>query len=282
MKQSPTIQELLAEARWQLSSVTDTPELDSQVLLGFVLARPRTWLFAHPEEQPSPEQTDRFARLLASMAAGTPLPYLTGQREFYGLDFYVSPAVLIPRPETELCVALAVDWCQQHPGVRLAADVGTGSGCIGVSLAAQCPGLYVLASDISFPALQVARRNITRHALQHRVLPLQADLIAAVSSPFDLICANLPYIPRPTLVTLPVFHQEPQLALDGGPDGLDVIRRLLATAPSLLSTPGCLLLEIEASQGKAAQAQARAAFPTARVRLEKDLAGLDRVVVIER
>jgi release factor glutamine methyltransferase len=282
VKKSITVRELLAKARWQLSSVTETPELDSQVLLCHVLGQPRVWLYAHPEAAPTTEQTERYAQLLAAMSSGTPLPYLTGHREFYGLEFFVNPAVLIPRPETELCVALAVDWCSRHSGNRLAADVGTGSGCLAVALASQVPDLRVLASDLSFQALLVARRNIVQHGLHHRIQPLQADLLPEVARPFDLICANLPYIPTATLVELPVFRQEPVMALDGGSDGLDLIRRLLAAAPSALANPGCLLLEIEASQGPAALALAGSAFPSAHVRIEKDLAGHDRVIIVEQ
>jgi release factor glutamine methyltransferase len=276
-----TIRELLAEARWRLSSVTDTPELDAQVLLAFVLSRPRSWLFAHPERCPTQKETAEFGSLLASMATGTPLPYLIGQREFYGLDFYVTPAVLIPRPETELCVSLAIDWCSRHPDAQLGADIGTGSGCIAASLAFHVPGMHILASDISFAALQVTRRNIARHSLNRRILPLQADLLPPALRPFDLICANLPYIPSSTLIDLPVYRQEPVVALDGGSDGLDLIRRLLGAAPRRLAVPGCLLFEIEARQGAAALALARAAFPAASVKIEKDLAGHDRVVKVE-
>lgn len=261
--------------------VSETPRLDAQVLAAQILDRSRAWVLAHPEAVLSPEQAARFQAALARLAAGEPLPYVLGRWEFFGLEFAVTPAVLIPRPETELLVERALAWLERNPGRRLAADVGTGSACIAVSLAVHCPGLRLLATDVSAPALAVARQNAARHAVLERIEFIQADLLPPLGSPLDLICANLPYIPEDTLPGLRVSRTEPALALRGGQDGLDLIRRLLALAPGCLAPGGLALLEIEASQGPRALALARGHFPTASLQLIQDLAGRDRLLEIQ-
>lgn len=172
-------------------------------------------------------------------------------------------------------------WLEANPGRRTAADAGTGSGCIAVSLAVHCPGLQVLAGDLSWEALQVARQNALRHGVSARVRLVQADLLPAAAHKIDLICANLPYIPTQTLHHLEVYGKEPDLALDGGPDGLDVIRRLVEQSRRILAPGGLLLLEIEASQGEAAVKLAAENYPTAKIHLQTDLAGNDRLLIIE-
>jgi release factor glutamine methyltransferase len=244
------------------------------------LGRPRAWLLAHPETLLDAEQQALLKTATAQLAGGVPLPYLTGMQEFYGLEFAVSPAVLIPRPETELLVEQALAWLAAHPNRRRAADIGTGSGCIAVTLAHQCRGLEVLAVDISWAALQVARRNITHHAVQAQVHLLRGNLLSAASGPFDLLCANLPYIPTGTLATLEVTRHEPGLALDGGPDGLQLIAALLSDAPRWMAPGGLLLLEIEAGHGERGPALAQRLLPGARVELLRDLAGLPRLLSI--
>jgi release factor glutamine methyltransferase len=208
------------------------------------------------------------------------LPYLLGHWEFYGLDFMVSPSALIPRPETELLVEQALAWLRQRPQRRLVADVGTGCGCIAVTLATHLPGLRVIASDLSFAALKLARANSRKLVVEQRISFIQCDLLAPFNK-FDLIAANLPYIPSSELELLPVARREPRLALDGGPDGLETIRRLLQQALTRLAAGGLLLLEIEASQGSAALALAQAAFPYAQIQLLSDLAGQDRLIRLE-
>jgi release factor glutamine methyltransferase len=163
----------------------------------------------------------------------------------------------------------------------LALDVGTGSGCIALALALNTPDLHILASDISGGALKQAQENLQRYANPARVEFILADLIPAVSEPVDLICANLPYIPADELANLQVSRWEPRLALDGGPDGLSLVRRFLEQAPSSLAPGGLLLMEIEASQGKTALELARQAFPPAEIVLLPDLAGRDRLVRIQ-
>lgn len=281
-KPKTELSEALAELRQRLSSRSETPGLDAQVLLANLLDQDRGWLLAHPEEALSEDQLDRLTRAEQRLARGEPLPYLLGHWEFFGLDFIVTPDVLIPRPETELLVETAMAWLEEHPLAPMAVDVGSGSGCIAISLAANLPGLQVAASDISFAALQVARQNASRRQVADRVHFFLGDLLAPTHGPFDLVCANLPYIPSRVLAGLPVADHEPRLALDGGPDGLRLISRLLNQLASRLAPGGLALLEIEATGGPAALALARAVFPQAGIQVLKDLAGLDRLVRIDR
>ncbi len=255
--------------------------LETQVLLAHALHKPRAWVLAHPEAALSAQALSQLDGLLKRLAEGEPLPYLLGHWEFYGLDFEVTPAVLIPRPETELLVEQASNWLRLNPGKRWAADVGTGSGCIAITLARQFPVLQVLAVDRSRAALRVAQRNAVRLNVQKQITFMQGDLLSAVSPPFDLVCANLPYIPTTTLSNLPVAQHEPRLALDGGLDGLQAIRTFLADAPRWLKPGGLCLLEMQYDQGDSVSNLAQAALPPAQVQVIPDLAGLPRLVSIQ-
>ncbi len=274
------VAQFLQETKRRLAAVSETPGLDAQVFLAYLLGVNRAWILAHPEATLTSEQLQRYYKELARMEAGLPLPYVLGRWEFYGRQFLVSPDVLIPRPETELLVERAIHWLKARPKQRLAADVGTGSGCIAITLAAQFPDLQVLAVDVSLPTLRVACENARQHQVEQRVLLAQVDLLAATSRPLDLICANLPYIPTSTLHQLSIHPQEPGLALNGGLDGLRQIERLLIAAPKQIAEGGALFLEIEASQGPAVLAMSQRAFPNALIELHKDLAGHDRLVEI--
>jgi release factor glutamine methyltransferase len=265
----------------RLAGVSESAALDAQVLLAHVLGRSRSWVLAHPEVEWTLEQSSALEEGVARLQSGEPLPYVIGHWEFYGADFIVTPAVLIPRPETELLVETALAWLRAHPARRLAADVGTGSGCIAISLTRHMADLRVLASDISLPALSVAWQNALRSGVGGRVHCLQADLLPPAGRPFDLVCANLPYIPTASLADLRVAQWEPRLALDGGADGLIWIERLLAVLRRGLEPQGLALLEIEASQGAAAAGLAQRAFPRAKVDVLVDLAGHDRLVRIQ-
>ena len=271
----------LTVLREQLAIVSETAALDAQVVMASVIEQPRAWVVAHPDAVLEPPVTTRLAQAASRLAVGEPLPYLLGHWEFYGLEFEVSPAVLIPRPETELLVEKALDWLQRHPTTRRTADVGTGSGCIAVTLAASLPGLAIYACDRSDAALRIARRNAARHAVSNSVHFFQADLLTCVQTSLDLMCANLPYIPHAIAASLPVAVHEPGLALDGGPDGLEIIRRFLFDAPRLLSPGGMCLVEIEANQGAAAVSLAQSVFPGANIRLSQDLNRHDRLISIE-
>jgi release factor glutamine methyltransferase len=237
----------------------------------------RTALLAHPERPVTPEQESRFTELTARRAAHYPLPYLTGRAEFYGLDLWVTPEVLIPRPETELLVDLAL--AQQPASV---VDVGTGSGCVAIALAVHLPRAFVYAIDVSSAALAVARGNAERHGVADRVRLIAGDLLTPRPRLVDLVVSNPPYVSADEWATLPqsVRDYEPRLALDGGPDGLAVIQRLLSEAPAVLRPGGVLLLEIGAGQADAVKYLAQTAFPQASMRIHPDLAGRDRVVEV--
>jgi len=275
-----SLQNHLHRLQERLKGSSESYRLDAQVLLSHVLQKPRAWLLAHPEAHLTPDQRQELEQAVQRLERGEPLPYVLGHWEFYGLDFLVSPAVLIPRPETELLVEYALRWLQEHPGRRSAADIGTGSGCIAVSLAVNVPDLQVIAGDISPAARQVARSNAARHDVTDRVHCIQTDLLSGVEERFDLICANLPYIPTEILQNLDVARAEPWLALDGGPDGLSSVRRLLQDLPARLAPGGLALLEIEASQGAAARQAAGRFFKADQVSVLPDLAGRDRLLII--
>lgn len=271
----------LAYARCRLEPVSPDAWLETQLLLAHAFHQNRTWVLTHPEKSLTPEDRLLLDNLLEQRLAGVPLPYLLGHWEFFGLDFLVSPDVLIPRPETELLVEQALLWLKQHPGQRRAADVGTGSGCIGVSLACYQTDLELVATDQSQPALDMARQNAVRHGVAGRIRWLQTNLLDGFTGSLDLVVANLPYIPSATLEELLVAKFEPLSALDGGPDGLRLIHALLKDAPRWWAPGGVLLLEIEAGQGESAPALARTLLPGAKISLLSDLAGKPRLVKIE-
>ncbi len=219
------------------------------------------------------------------MSCGTPLPYVLGEWEFFGLSFKVNPHVLIPRPETELLVEEAIKKSQlpksQLPITNYSiADVGTGSGIIAITLAKKLSGAEIFATDVSEEALKVAKENAQRHNVSDRITFVHGDLLEGIGK-VNMICANLPYIPTQELETLEVIKHEPRLALDGGEDGLRIVERLLDTARDHLLPRGILLAEIAANEGGAALGLARKVFSSATLEVKKDLAQLDRLLVIE-
>lgn len=265
---------------------SDMPELDAQIILAHVMGHPRSWLLAHLETPLTPPQVDSAQQAFARLKAGEPLPYIIGHWEFFGLDFNITKDVLIPRPETELLVEKAIAWLQASPERRTIADIGTGSGAIAVTLAMHLPDARILATDISYAALKVAKHNAEKFHVHHKIDFLQCDILPQHIDPlsteghFDLICANLPYIPTETLRKLPIYGSEPTLALDGGADGLDIYRRLLKLAPNWLAPNGKILLEIEATQGVKALSLAYDSFNDVNIQLHQDLAGHDRILEI--
>jgi release factor glutamine methyltransferase len=276
-----TITQILQESTEKLAQVSETPALDVQTLLAHILGKPRTWLLTHPEDLLSSQALSTFRKDINLLVEGIPLPHVLGRWEFYGLEFIVTPDTLIPRPETESLVEQALTWLSNKSNRRLGVDLGTGSGCIAVALAKHIRDLSIIAVDISAQALSVARSNTIQHQVSDRVHCLQTDLFPPVDCQFDLICANLPYIPTGTLRTLKIYGKEPSLALDGGVDGLDLIRRFLNRAPALIAPGGLILVEIEASQGLQVGSLARQVFPNAEIRVLVDLAGHNRLVAIQ-
>lgn len=275
-----SVQEWANQAVQSLNG-SETPTLDVQVLMAFALGEKREWLITHGEAPLDEQQLAQLSDPLQRLQAGEPLAYITGKRSFYGLDFKVTPDVLVPRPETELLVEEAIRWLEAHPGRRKAIDVGTGSGIIAISLADRFADLEITGIDISQPALIVAQENAAIHGLQERISWRENDLLAGLTTKFDLIAANLPYIPRPTLEKLAVLHHEPRLALDGGPEGLDLIERLLQQSQNNLKPGGLILLEIEATQGETALNLAKKYYPKAKADCLHDYADLPRLIKIQ-
>ncbi len=277
---------LLSEITTRLASISDTPALDASVLLGHITSKPRTWVLAHSELTLTAEQRNNLNESLARLEGGEPFPYVLGHWEFFGMDFDITPDVLIPRPETELLVEKAIVWLQESPVRRTVADIGTGSGAIALAVAVNVSDARILATDISENALQVAKRNAHKFDVANRIDFVRCDLLPPIPELFstaehlDLICANLPYIPTETLYTLPVYGREPTVALDGGKDGLDLIRRLLNIAPEWLAPNSLILLEIEATRGIQALNLAYDLFSEAEIHLHQDLTGSDRLLEI--
>lgn len=282
------INEALIRARQYLKEHQNpSAHLDAQVLLSHVTGIDRIGLIMQQDQALTVDQQQHYQRLLERRAQGEPVAYLTGHKEFMGLDFIVSPDVLIPRPDTEMMVETALEFFRHNP-VRplLALDVGTGSGAIAISLAARLEELQVYAIEISPAALGVARQNAQRLGVKERVHiklgnllePVMGELAGKVS----LITANLPYVPCGDIPALmkDVRDFEPHLALDGGPDGLDLYRLLLPQAHKLLQPGGLLLMEIGPGQGQAAQ---NILAPEQwQGTVLKDLAGRERLVVAEK
>lgn len=231
----------------------------------------------HPEREVPADVERRYHDWLERRAAGEPAHHLTGSCPFWGRDFEVSPAVLVPRPETELLVETALDLPLGNEAKML--DIGTGSGCIALTLAAERPRWRVSAVDRSPAALSVARRN--RDLLEVGVSLFMGDLASAVAPPWDLIVANLPYVPTDEIGRVPVeVRHDPQAALDGGEDGLDLVRRLLADLPRVLRICGAAILEIGDGQAEAVAAEAEQAGLGV-ARWVRDVGGVKRAIVLQ-
>jgi release factor glutamine methyltransferase len=276
-----TIQTWLFESFKNTGLETDSTRSDLRVLLANRLGQTTTWVAVHPETKIPCGLLADLDNEAEKLLTGTPLPYLIGMKEFFSLDFEVSPEVLIPRPETELLVEHAIRWLGEHPGVNQLADVGTGSGCIPIAIAVNHPGITAWGSDLSWQAIKVARRNITKHHLADRVHLIQSNLFQALRpEKFHLITANLPYIPTYDVRGLRVAKFEPVLALDGGPDGLAFIEQLLRQLSGRMLAPFCVLLEIEYRQAESLRHLAEKWFEGYPYKVFRDLGGLPRLVEI--
>ena len=259
--------------------------LEAEVLVMNVMRMARQSIFAEQETEVSSQQQETLGALLARRYKREPLAYILGMREFYGINVVLTPAVLIPRPETEGLVehALFIAMMGMESRELTIADVGTGSGAIAINLAIHLPAAKIFAVDVADAVLDVAAYNIRTHGVGDRVTLGIGDLLDAVPEPVDLIIANLPYIPSDRISTLqPEVQQEPVLALDGGPDGLDLIRRLLIQAEDKLKPTGIILLEMDPEQIPLVQGLVKHHFPEGTSNVETDLAGIDRILTIHR
>ncbi len=271
-----TISAAFRRARGKLAQ-SDSPELDAQVLLAHVLDVEPAFLFAHGEDPLTPAQRSAFQNAVASRASGEPIAYIIGRKGFYDLDLITTPAVLVPRPETELLLEEALR--RAAPDSRIAvADIGTGSGALAIAFARQRPRSQVYATDISAAALAIARLNARRYRADVQFLPGNlAQPLIDTRTQVDLVMANLPYIASAELKRLAVSRHEPRVALDGGQDGLNCIRELLTQIPRLCRPGAQVFLEIGADQGDAVSQLIQDGLGL-RSRITQDYAGLDRIV----
>lgn len=277
--------------------------LAAELLLMHALGRDRTWLYAHSETTLDPGIVESYFALIARRVAGEPTQYITGKQEFWGLEFEVTPAVLIPRPETEHVVEVAlerlgargikIDMATGKPSPMLrVADVCTGSGCLAVALAHELPHAEIFATDISAAALEVARRNAARHHVADRIHFLQTNLLEGLSpsphaprpAPLDMIVSNPPYVARNEAAALPreVREHEPESALFGGPTGIEVYPRLIEQAGALLAPRGLLVLELGYNLASDVRRMFHVQPGWGNVSVTKDLAGIPRVIAAER
>ena len=259
--------------------------LEAEVMLMNVMRLQRHDLFSQQETEVSPQQEQVLAEILERRLKREPLAYILQYKEFYGINLLVNPNVLIPRPETECLVehALFMALMGMETPELVIADVGTGTGAIAINLALHLPAARIFAVDNADAVLDVAAYNIRAHNVADRVSLGMGDLLEPIPEPVDLILANLPYVPAGRLPNLqPEIRWEPQQALDGGPEGLDLIERMLKQAPSKLKEHGIVLLELDPEQVPAVEGMAREIFPGAELSVEKDLAQRDRIFVINR
>ncbi|MGH9514769.1 MAG: peptide chain release factor N(5)-glutamine methyltransferase [Terriglobales bacterium] len=266
------------------SAQVPSPRMNAELLLMFTLGRDRAFLYGHPEHELTTEEQTRYEDALVQRARGIPTQYITGHQEFWGMDFIVSPAVLIPRPETEHVIETVlarVSGVTGVPPVRIV-DVGTGSGCIALALAKELPDAEIHATDISSPALEIAHANAVRHQVDSRIEFHEADLLAGVEkNSFDFVVSNPPYVgdSEEDTVQLEVRKFEPRNAVFAGPTGFEVIKRLIPQARNALKPSGWLVMEIS---GTIASRVREMLAGWKDVQITNDLQGIERVAAAQK
>jgi len=272
-------------ATWLAGKGSDSPRLDAEVLLAFVRRCQRIMLYAAYGEVVSEDERGRFRELVRRRGTGEPVAYIVGSREFFSLPFTVSPAVLVPRPETEGLVVRVLDLCREMASPRIV-DVGTGSGALAVTLACRLPRGTIFAADISAAALAVARANAQRHGVADRLTIVEADLLEAdsLAPPWDVIVSNPPYVREDEYAGLPrdVREHEPRIALVAGVRGVEVIERLATQAAERLAPGGWLVLEAGPTVAAEVEAILGSTPGLERGPTLPDLAGLPRVFQARR
>lgn len=278
--QGTNIGEALLEAKKRLSPTSSTPRLDAEVLLSQLLGITRGSLLARPTDLLDEHEHRQFDQVLSRRTLGEPVAYITGHKEFFGLDLTITRDVLVPRPETESAVEACLELLPIGESSQLA-DIGTGSGAILVAVLANRTLARGFGTEISPEALQVAQENCVKQGVSGRATLLLGDLLEPLPGTVDVIAANLPYVP-PGEATPDVALWEPTVAVfGGGDDGTATIRRFLEAAPHYLLPGGAIVMETAYSQGRIVSELAMQAFPGAAVEVRKDLAGYDRIVVIK-
>lgn len=273
-----TLKQTFSHAREILTTNNiEDASLESELLLRHTLKISRVQLYLDLDYELSSKEEETLWHLIERRLNGEPTAYITGHREFYGLDFCVDPSVLIPRPESELLVEKALKLAQIRTILTIA-EVGTGCGAIAISLALNLPQAKIYATDISASALKVALFNSQKHRVTNRICLLQGDMLNPLPEPVDLIVANLPYVKESELSPVYSANSEPPLALNGGSDGLEKIHQLCRQVNTKLCPDGYLLLEIGQGQGRAITTFLRSLFPSAKIEVTPDLDSIDRVV----
>ncbi len=285
-----TIAEAITYATGKLANGgIPTARLDAEVLLSFILVKDRAWLIAHDRDALDSTTELSFDDAVRRRARREPLQYIIGRQEFWGLEFTVTPDVLIPRPETELVVERALALVRASGSAAVIADLCTGSGCIAVSVAVEVKNARIFATDTSEGALAVSRENARRHGVADRIRFLSGDLFEPLAeldlrNQLDVITANPPYIPAGDLQTLQpeVRDYEPGTALIAGPEGTEIQKRIIATAPEFLKTHGVLIMEMSMGQAAELRKTAEDTCSYEFIEILKDLAGIDRVIVARK
>jgi release factor glutamine methyltransferase len=266
--------------------------LAAELLVLHILGHDRTWLYTHSDEEIAPADAEQYFALIARRGAGEPTQYILGRQEFWGLEFEVTPAVLIPRPETEHLIEVALErlgFARKTDKLRIA-DVGTGSGCIAITLAKEFPNAQILGTDISSAALEVAKRNANHHSVADRIHFSETDLLGLDFHPlpltthysrfFDLIASNPPYIANSDAATLQreIREHEPEIALFGGPTGVEIYARLIEQAESQLAPGGVLVLELGYGAAERVREMIDKRRAWTNITITNDLAGIPRVL----
>jgi len=273
-----SLKRVLSRAREVLAANNiDDASLEGEILLRHALEIDRAKLYSELSRELNAEQEEKFWQLIQRRLNGEPTAYMTHQREFYGFDFYIDHRVLIPRPETELMVEKAIELVRNRH-YTTAADIGTGCGAIAISLALHLPLSRIYASDISADVLEVARINCQKHSVVDRIRLLHGDMLEPLPGPVDLIMANLPYVTERDISRSGLADFEPRIALDGGRDGLDKIKRLCVQARDKLNPHGSMLLEIGQGQSRAVNSLIQRCLPSASIAVIPDLQGIERVI----
>ena len=266
------------------STGSDEARLEAELLLMHALKTDRVHLYERLQDELPARAGGYYQRLLDRRATHEPTPYIIGHKEFFGLEFEVTRSALIPRPETEMLIELTIDFARdRYTDERFTAvDAGTGSGVIAIAIASQLPNARVVATDVSKRAMALARRNAERHDLAARIEFVDGDTLLPVEGRADIVAANLPYVTTEDWLATPpeIREWEPRRALDAGDDGLRCLRRLFRQAPEKLARNGALFAEIGDRQGAAVRLLAQEAFPEAKIEVQPDLAGRDRVICV--
>jgi release factor glutamine methyltransferase len=273
-----TLRQAIKKAEHTLSSADiDDALLESEVLLMHTLTIDRAKLYTDIDSELTPQQYNNFSALVQRRLNGEPSAYITGNREFYGLDFFVNHDVLIPRPETELLVEKTIEIASTR-SYKTIVDAGTGSGVVAICLALNLPDAVIYATDISASALEVALVNCRKHNVEDRIRMLQGNLLEPLPEPVDMIVGNLPYVTDTEIEQVNTAGHEPKVALHGGTDGLEFIIAIVGQSVSKLLRGGSILLEVGRGQRQAAARQLKGIYPYGEIAIFRDLAGIERVV----